>query len=97
MKLTKRTQLEQSEEEGNSKHDINVYCPQLKCKGSVSVLRCLFRCPKATVLKCVAYTDIYPFLLNFEIDDKYINKYGEVTIPVPVAFRKRRKRNAVVK
>ena len=96
MKLTKREQLVQPEEE-TVKHDMNVYCPQLKCKGSVSILRCLFRCPKARVLKCPAYTDIYPFLVNFELDEKYILKYGEVTIPVPMKFRKRRKRRAVDK
>lgn len=93
MKLTKRVQVEQPEE--NTKHDLNVYCPQLKCKGSVSVLRCLFRCPKSRVMKCEVYADVYPFLLNFEIDDKYIVKYGSVNIIVPAKFRKRRKRRAV--
>lgn len=95
MSLVKRTQLEQPEEP--NKHDINVYCPKLKCKGSVSVLKCLFRCPKATVIKCEAYTSIYPFLLSFEIDPKYIKKYGEVTVPIPLVLRKRRKRHVFAK
>lgn len=94
MALVKRTQLEQPEED-QSKHELNVYCPQLKCKGSVSVLRCLFSCPKSRVMKCEAYADIYPFLLTFEVEDKYIIKYGAVNIIVPVKFRKRRKRRAV--
>ena len=94
MGLTKRTQLEQPGEE-STKHDVNVYCPQLKCKGSVSILKCLFRCPKSRVLKCEAYADVYPFLINFEIDEKYITKYGEVTIVVPMKYRKRRKRRVV--
>lgn len=94
MKLVKRVQIEQPEEEP-TKHDMNVYCPLLKCKGSVSVLRCLFTCPRSQVLKCPAYADMYPFLVNFEIEDKYILKYGAVTILVPVKYRKRRKRNVV--
>jgi len=89
-----KTQPIQSQEP--ERNDISVYCPQLKCKGSVSILRCLFTCPKARVLKCPAYTEVYPRLLNFEVEDKYIEKYGDVTIPVPMAFRKRRKRRGLV-
>jgi len=95
MSLTKRSKMEPQDDA--TKPEINVYCPKLKCKGSVSVLTCLFRCPKATVIKCEAYTSIYPYLLTFEIDPKYITKYGEVTVPVPLVLRKRRKRRAVDK
>lgn len=92
MALRKKDQLDQPDDNKS----INLYCPQLKCKGTVNVLKCLFMCPKSRVLKCEAYTEVYPRLLNFEVEDKYIEKYGNVTIVVPVAFRKRRKRRELV-
>lgn len=75
---------------------INLYCPNLKCGGMVSILRCLFLCPKGRAVKCSAYTAAYPQLLTFTIPEKYITKYGDVRIPVPMQFRKRRKRRVPV-
>lgn len=74
---------------------LSLWCPCLK-NGTREVTFCLFRCPKSRIAKCVEYLRIYDQLLNFEIDPKYIEKYGEVTIPIPNALRKRRKRRALV-
>jgi hypothetical protein len=74
---------------------ITLFCPLHKGGGTVSILTCLFKCPKARLAKCPAYLKAYPDLLNFEIAPKYIEKYGEVTIPIPLSLRRRRKRNAL--
>lgn len=72
---------------------ITLFCPFLKGGGTLSVLSCLLKCPKARLLKCKIYEKAYPSLLNFQIEEKYIEKYGEIIIPIPVSLRKRRKRN----
>jgi len=74
---------------------VDLYCPQLKCGGTVSILKCLYRCPKGRLLKCTAYTEIYPSLVNFEIEEKYTAKYGEIVIPIPLSLRRRRKRRVL--
>ena len=74
---------------------LQLWCPLLK-NGTRDIHYCLFKCLKARIVKCPEFTRIYPTLLNFELDPKYLEKYGEVTIPIPIAFRKRRKR-AVLK
>lgn len=74
---------------------ISLWCPLIK-NGTRDIAFCLFRCKKATISKCAEYLRIYPQLLNFEIEEKYIEKYGEVTIPVPLSLRRRRKRNVVL-
>lgn len=89
--MIKRNQLPQPE----GPRPIDLYCPQLKCGGTVNILKCIYRCPKARVLRCPAYVAVYPSLINFEIEDKYKDKYGEVNIPIPLVFRKRRKRHVV--
>lgn len=87
--MVKRKQLPQPEDEG--KH-IKLYCPLLKGGGTRDILSCLYRCKKNTIIKCAEYTRVFPDLTNFEIDIKYIEKYGDICIPIPIAFRKRRKR-----
>ena len=74
---------------------LELYCPFLKSKGTRDVVTCLYKCPKARLMKCSEFERIYPQLLTFEIDHKYIEKYGAITIPVPLAYRKRRKRRAI--
>jgi len=73
---------------------ISLWCPLIK-NGTRDIAFCLFRCKKATIAKCSEYLRIYPQLLTFEVDPKYIEKYGEVTIPVPLSLRRRRKRNVL--
>lgn len=74
-----------------------LYCPHLKCKGTKDVLSCLYKCPKARLLRCPEYLRIYPELATFEIDPMYIEKYGAIAIPVPAALRKRRRRRTPIK
>jgi hypothetical protein len=90
--MTKRKQLQQPEEENKN---INLYCPLLKGGGTRDIISCLYRCKKHTIIKCPEYTRIFPELTNFEIDEKYLEKYGVITIPIPLAFRKRRKRRKI--
>lgn len=90
--MIKRKQLQQPED--IDKH-ITLYCPLLKGGGTRDLISCLYRCKKNTIIKCPAYTSIFPELTNFEIPDLYLEKYGEITIPIPLAFRKRRKRRKV--
>lgn len=72
--------------------DIKLFCPFLKGGGTLSILSCLLKCPKARLLKCKMYEKVYPELLTFVIPEKYVEKYGEITKPVPMGMRKRRKR-----
>lgn len=72
---------------------MELYCPRLKSKGTVDILVCLYKCPKSRIVICKEYLSAYPSLLNFEIEERYIEKYGTVIIPIPLALRKRRKRN----
>lgn len=71
---------------------LQVFCPKLKCGGSKEVTCCLYLCERATVLKCPEYAKVYPQLLNFEVEQKYLDRYGAVTIPVPPKFLRRRPR-----
>lgn len=90
--MIKRKQLQQPEEENKT---IKLYCPLLKGGGTRDLISCLYRCKKNTIIKCPAYASIFPSLVNFEIDEKYLEKYGEISIPIPLVFRKRRKRRKV--
>ena len=90
--MIKRSTLPQPDDEARS---IDLYCPNLKCGGTVNILKCLYRCPKSRIIRCTAYTEVYPKLLTFDVDDKYVEKYGEVSIPVPLSLRKRRKRRGL--
>lgn len=90
--MIKRKKLEQPEDE--NKH-VTLYCPLLKGGGTRDLVSCLYRCKKNTIIKCPEYTRVFPELTNFEIDEKYLEKYGEITIPIPLAFRKRRKRRKI--
>jgi hypothetical protein len=79
-----------------TKPTIVLFCPLLKCKGSRDIAYCLYKCPKSRLVKCKEYLRVYPEILNFEMDPKYTEKYGEVIIPVPSALRKRRVRRAKI-
>lgn len=69
-----------------------VHCPKLKCGGTKDILACIYACAKATVIKCPVYAKAYPALLNIVIPQKYLDRYGEVTLLVPVSLRIRRRR-----
>lgn len=86
--MVKRKLMEQPEEGQKS---INLYCPKLR-NGTRSITYCLYKCGRSTISKCTEYEKIYPELLTFEVEEKYKEKYGEITIPVPFKFRKRRMR-----
>lgn len=73
------------------KPSIIVFCPLLK-NGSRDVVFCLYKCTKSRLAKCKEYLRVYPDLLNFDIEDKYIEKYGAPIITVPMSLRKRRRR-----
>ena len=74
---------------------IHLYCPYKK-NGTVDILICIYKCPKSKLLKCPEYAKIYPTLLSFTIEDKYLEKYGHPTLLVPNSLKKRRKRNVPV-
>lgn len=73
---------------------IILYCPKSKCNGTVPMEKCLFLCPIGRVAKCSAYAKCYLQIKEAEIDPKYIERYGEPHLPVPMSMRKRRKRRA---
>lgn len=76
------------------KEHIVCFCPLLKSKGTRDITYCLYKCPKSKIAKCPEYERVYPSLLSFEIEEKYIEKYGMPVIVVPMNLRKRRKRRA---
>jgi hypothetical protein len=41
---------------------------------------------------CPAYLKIYPELASYEVDEKYVAKYGVARIIVPPRYLKRRRR-----
>lgn len=69
---------------------MNLYCPLIHSQRGVEY--CLYRCPACKKAKCAEYLKYYNAILIFEVDQKYIDKYGTPTIVVPMALRKRRKR-----
>jgi hypothetical protein len=71
-----------------------LYCPQLKCGGTRDILTCLYKCKRNTLANCKEYTRVFPELLNVEIPDQYLEKYGHPNIVTPMALRKRRKRRS---
>lgn len=71
---------------------IQVNCPKLKCQGTVDCLTCLYKCKAGTVTKCRAYAGKYLEIKDLEIDQMYIEKYGEPNILIPMTMRKRRRR-----
>lgn len=73
---------------------IKLFCPLLKSKGTRDVVVCLYKCPRTLLIKCEEYLRIYPELLGFDIDPKYIEKYGALSKPLPASLRKRRVRHA---
>lgn len=70
----------------------DVYCPKLKCKGVVSILTCLFKCPKMTKVYCKVYEEVFPRLKDFVVDKKYVERYGSYVEVIPAALMKRRRR-----
>ncbi|BCS54097.1 hypothetical protein [Geobacter sp. SVR] len=80
-------------EEG--KPSLKVYCPLLKGGGSRHIVYCIYKCPKGRLIKCKEYTLLYPELVNYPIEQFYIDRYGDPNILVPVALRKRRRRRAI--
>lgn len=71
-----------------------LYCPKLKSRGTVDILRCLFLCPKAEVVRCPEYTKTYPTLKSYVVPVQYAEKYGTPAFQIPIKYRKRRKRSA---
>ena len=74
---------------------LTIFCPHLKSGGMRDIVVCLYKCPKTRVEKCREYLRIYPTLLEFVVDEKYIEKYGVPVFVVPPSLRKRRKRTVV--
>ena len=73
-----------------------LYCPKLKGGGTRDVLACLYHCPKATRGKCKEYMNKWDAVQVYQVDQKYIDKYGEPKKIVPVALRRRRARKVIV-
>ncbi len=71
----------------------DVYCPKLKCRGVVSVLTCLYSCPKKVKVFCTEYEKVFPKLKDFVVDKKYVEKYGEFVEVIPAALIRRRRRS----
>lgn len=69
-----------------------IYCPASKCHGSVDALVCIYRCRVGTKIKCAAYASNYEQIRDLEIEEKYLEKYGEAVRPLPLSMRKRRKK-----
>lgn len=58
---------------------MDLFCPHIKFDRNVLV--CIYKCK--TVCKCEVYERNYDKIKELEIEDKYIQKYGVPTIPVP--------------
>ena len=69
-----------------------MYCPASKCNGTVDSLTCIYHCKVGTKTKCLEYSRNYLLIKEMDIDEKYIIKYGEIFLPVPLSMRKRRKK-----
>lgn len=69
-----------------------LYCPERKAGGTVDITRCIYLCPRQAAVKCAEYLKAYPQLAEFIIAPKYIEKYGAVEPPVPLALRRRKQR-----
>lgn len=69
---------------------MNLYCPLIHSQRGIEY--CLYRCPACKKAKCAEYLKYYGAISIFEVDQKYVDKYGEPPLVVPLALRKRRKR-----
>lgn len=71
---------------------MKMYCPHSRCHGTVDALTCIYQCKVGTKVKCVEFARNYLLIKEMEIDEKYILKYGEIFLPIPLSMRKRRKK-----
>lgn len=66
---------------------MNIWCPEKN--GSCSSLTCIYRCKLAT--KCTEYYKKYEAILVEPIEQKYFDKYGTPSFPIPDAIKKKEK------
>jgi len=70
---------------------LEMFCPKRKCGGSIDVVVCLYTCPIGTRIKCNEYTRKWDKIKDIQMDQFYLDKYGEPKMLVPLTLRKRRK------
>jgi hypothetical protein len=66
-----------------------VWCPDIN--GQRMSLTCIYRCKIKR--NCVEYTKLYEEICNEQIEEKYIEKYGQPEYPLPLAML-RKQQNA---
>jgi uncharacterized protein YcgL (UPF0745 family) len=71
---------------------MNLYCPLIHSQRGVEF--CLYRCPSCKKAKCTEYLKNYNAISILEVDQIYLDKYGEPPVVIPLALRKRRKRRS---